>query len=262
MKADTRVSADKNFPGTILLYADGVFRVVLYATWVGALWLTAGFAYAAISLLGQAGAPMPGMVLQGVGFEAALSSVLLLHVLVWVPVVVLTVFLFRKWKTRKRDWVHFAVSLLLLTLFSIPQGYWQRPFIHLNGLPEEPARFFVHTASMGDAGLLRLLLDKGLDPKPELLNAAFFNAGMEGQVAAMRFLLEQRADIDYQHGGLQSTALMSAAALGHGDAVRFLLDKGADASLKDSRGHTALDKAKQFGREEMAALLKAQTQGL
>ena len=185
-----------------------------------------------------------------------LFGVVLLHALVWVPLVVGVVFLIRKKPVRGMDWLHLSVSVLLLALFYVPEGYWQRPAIHLNGLPKEPQRFFIHTAAAGDTGLLRLLLNKGVKPQPALLNAAFFNAGMEGQLSAMRFLLQHKADIDYQHGGMQSTALMSAAALGHVDAVRFLLANHADAALKDSKGKTALDKAKRFKRPEVVAVLQ------
>jgi ankyrin repeat protein len=43
-----------------------------------------------------------------------------------------------------------------------------------------------------------------------------------------------------------------ASAWGHVDAVRFLLSKGADTTLKDKEGKTALDVA---SRADMRALL-------
>ncbi len=199
---------------------------------------------------------MLGMAFDSPLDQAMLLGVVLLHVLLWIPAVVLLFFFLRKKKTRTLDWTHVAVSLLLLALFYVPEGYWQRPFIHLNGLPKDPERFFIHAAATGDAGLLELLLDKGVEPKPALLNEAFFNAGMEGQLAAMQFLLQRKADIDYQQGGAGSTALMSAAALGHTEAVRFLLANRADATLKDRQGKTALDKARRFDRQEVATILE------
>jgi ankyrin repeat protein len=45
---------------------------------------------------------------------------------------------------------------------------------------------------------------------------------------------------------------LMASAWGHVDAVRFLLSKGADTTLKDKEGKTALDVA---SRADMRALL-------
>jgi ankyrin repeat protein len=48
---------------------------------------------------------------------------------------------------------------------------------------------------------------------------------------------------------------MWAAGQGHASAVRRLLQRGARADLRDNRGLTAADMARQAGHMEVAALL-------
>ena len=48
----------------------------------------------------------------------------------------------------------------------------------------------------------------------------------------------------------------NAAANGHHEVVSVLLELGADASLTDSRGETALDIARLFELEEVVAVLE------
>ena len=52
------------------------------------------------------------------------------------------------------------------------------------------------------------------------------------------------------------TALHEAAQSGKVRAVRFLLSRGIDPSIKDNMGHTALDRARQFNREAVVKLLE------
>ena len=51
------------------------------------------------------------------------------------------------------------------------------------------------------------------------------------------------------------TLLMWAAGYGHEDAVRMLLKLGANRSLKDGRGKTAEDMAREGGHSKVLALL-------
>ena len=56
--------------------------------------------------------------------------------------------------------------------------------------------------------------------------------------------------------GLESTALMLAARHGAWDGARLLLQRGADASLRDARGLSAADHARQVGRDRLAEELE------
>ena len=53
------------------------------------------------------------------------------------------------------------------------------------------------------------------------------------------------------------TLLMWAAAYGHEQTVRMLLERGADASLRDDRGKTALAIAREQNQAAVVDLLKA-----
>ncbi|MEN0057757.1 MAG: ankyrin repeat domain-containing protein [Bdellovibrio sp.] len=52
------------------------------------------------------------------------------------------------------------------------------------------------------------------------------------------------------------SALMNAVRFGMNDVVAFLLKQGANHSLKNKKGQTALDLAREFHNEEALALLK------
>ena len=53
------------------------------------------------------------------------------------------------------------------------------------------------------------------------------------------------------------TALIAAVNSEHLEAVKFLIDKGAEVHTKAMNGDTALERAKERGYEEIAKFLKA-----
>ena len=84
-------------------------------------------------------------------------------------------------------------------------------------------------------------------------------AAHDGDVEAIAELLDGGGDVDARitEGAavtLGQTPLMIAAARNHAEAVRLLLDRGADPSLADEIGRTALD---YHGRDDtrIAAML-------
>lgn len=75
-------------------------------------------------------------------------------------------------------------------------------------------------------------------------------------VETVEVLLDAGAEVDTQ-GTLEGfTALMTAAAEGQLGVVRLLLDRGADASLQDVDGDTALSFAREKGHGEVIDLLE------
>jgi uncharacterized protein len=86
-------------------------------------------------------------------------------------------------------------------------------------------------------------------------------AAMRGYVDAIKVLLDVGADINARPGGAGMSALMWAAFNGQTDAVKYLLERGADPRLKDigpgAKGWTALDWARDQGRGDVIPMLEA-----
>jgi len=68
-------------------------------------------------------------------------------------------------------------------------------------------------------------------------------------------LLEAGADVNARYSN-ELTALMWASAYGHVATVRFLLGRGADATLRDNRGKTAMMLATEEDRPLVVAALR------
>jgi ankyrin repeat protein len=111
----------------------------------------------------------------------------------------------------------------------------------------------VVAASAGNLEVVRMLVDRGSDAKynPAPGGAALHFAAANRDTAMIRYLLAQGAQVDarlnfampVKFGKIaldQITPLMFAASYGPVDAVRALLEAGADVNAKDVRGMTPL----------------------
>jgi ankyrin repeat protein len=112
---------------------------------------------------------------------------------------------------------------------------------------EAGATAFIRAAQSGDTALMKLLLARGADPKlmtkngDNALTAAGGIGWVEGvtyewskeeNVAAIRMLLDLGLDANYAN--LEGrTALMGAAFKGRNDAIRLLVERGADLNKRD-----------------------------
>ena len=112
-------------------------------------------------------------------------------------------------------------------------------------------------AFSGDAEIVRKLLSAGAKIEPldrVKKNAATYAAG----IGCTECLLELMRAGTPVNATLENnlTLLMWAAAYGHESSVRLLLDKGADRTLKDSRGKTAADMAREGHHQNVVSLLE------
>ena len=86
-------------------------------------------------------------------------------------------------------------------------------------------------------------------------------AATAGDVPLIKILLENYAYIDAESPN-KTTPLMMAAQYGTTGAVKLLLEEGADVSLKNDLGLTAIDFAQNAKRQEsvdvIAAFVRAQ----
>ncbi|KAI9792435.1 MAG: hypothetical protein M1816_002319 [Peltula sp. TS41687] len=76
----------------------------------------------------------------------------------------------------------------------------------------------------------------------------------EGDISAVKFLVDSSADIELYGGGF-GTAIHAAAALGHEDVTEYLVNAGANLLSKDSEGRTSLFLACQAGHANIVFLL-------
>jgi ankyrin repeat protein len=93
--------------------------------------------------------------------------------------------------------------------------------------------------------LVRALLDKGAEPNQTGWTALHYAATV-GNNDIVQLLLDRSAYIDAESPN-QTTPIMMAARGGHILTVKLLLDEGADVTLKNGAGMTALDFARAGG---------------
>lgn len=74
-----------------------------------------------------------------------------------------------------------------------------------------------------------------------MLETLLLNAAQRGQLSRLKLLIKQLQflSLDYQNS-LGQTALLLAAAAGHSDCVRLLLERGASVDVADSLGQSPL----------------------
>ena len=85
--------------------------------------------------------------------------------------------------------------------------------------------------------------------------AAVHYAAASGSVETLNLLLEHAAYIDSESPN-KTTPLMMALNFGMYDTAKVLIDSGADISLKNDAGMTALDFANKSERNDLISLLK------
>jgi ankyrin repeat protein len=110
-------------------------------------------------------------------------------------------------------------------------------------------------ALKGHLDLVKTLLARDADVnKPGW--APLHYAATGGHLQIMELLLEQHAFIDAQSPN-GTTPLMMAAHYGSPAAVKLLLDAGADATMKNQLGMSAVDFAYRANRKDAAELIVA-----
>lgn len=117
-------------------------------------------------------------------------------------------------------------------------------------------------ASANDVAALVACLEAGSPPSAlfrERGNTTPLHAAaMAGSLDVVRYLLDVcGVDVDEQDGGDRTALFWSVIALDKGAVGCFLLRRGANPSLPDKRGYTALMQAAAYGRLRLIrALLK------
>ena len=126
----------------------------------------------------------------------------------------------------------------------------------------EQSSYLIATSEVGDdPRLLELTLVAGAetDAKDSYNGTGLIRAAERGNVAIVRRLLETDIELDHVNR-LGWTALLEAVILGEGgrehiETVRLLVDAGADTSIADESGTTALEHARRSGYDEIEGIL-------
>jgi ankyrin repeat protein len=143
--------------------------------------------------------------------------------------------------------------------FNVAQVLVSHPKIKVevrNAADESPLML---AALKGEKALCQRLIGKGADVnKPGW--APLHYAATAGHLEVMRLLLEENAYIDAASPN-NTTPLMMAAHYGTPGAVKLLLEAGADPTLRNDLGLTAIDFAHRGNREESADLIAAFIRG-
>ncbi|KAI0157154.1 ankyrin repeat-containing domain protein [Hypoxylon sp. FL1284] len=119
-----------------------------------------------------------------------------------------------------------------------------------------------------DKDLAALLLAHGATVQKSC--KALLEAAGQGSVEIMQMLLDHDADVNahpyHKHEPPMfvddegwGSALHCAVKNGHVEAVKFLLEKGAETEYRNKVGVTALELARKLGRDEIAPLLESPT---
>ena len=109
----------------------------------------------------------------------------------------------------------------------------------------------LYAAARGSAPIVEMLLDAGIDPNARYradLTALMWAAGhpdntpVDAALRTVKLLLSSGAKVDLVDDRGRD-ALMIAAGLGHAAIAQALLDAGADRTLRDKTGKSAIDLA-------------------
>ncbi|MFW9976711.1 MAG: ankyrin repeat domain-containing protein [Candidatus Thorarchaeota archaeon] len=120
-------------------------------------------------------------------------------------------------------------------------------------------------ALRGHFDIVKHLVENGadIDGKNHADWTALMQASMEGHLDIVKYLVEKGAEVNARTF-VSGTALMFSSGNGHIEVVKFLLANGADITIQidgteDDDGMTALDYAIQYGRPEVAKILREHT---
>lgn len=116
----------------------------------------------------------------------------------------------------------------------------------------------MHAALYGDVALMRLLIDQGADVNAADKTGATALMWAAGDLGKVRLLVEHGATVDVRSEIGRTPLLIAASYLGNAEVVRLLLKSGAKITDRDKFGETVLTSASKRGDAELVeTLIKA-----
>lgn len=157
-----------------------------------------------------------------------------------------------------------GTSAVTMAMFAIAKG--ERAFHRTSSndvlqavLARNPRFTLFDTAALGTPAQLDALLRK--DPANLRYRSAFgwtllHVAAFAGNTANVELLLKKGAAIDARaESRFRNTPLQAALLAGEIDTAKLLLDRGADALIRQSKGATPMHEAALLGRQDLVQLL-------
>ncbi len=122
-------------------------------------------------------------------------------------------------------------------------------FRNEQGNPRDRLVVMEQAAIAENEEFLRMLLEKGADPNAfdsYLKYGVLFEAIMTTKIKNVKLLVSYGADIN-AIGPNGSTPIHSAISINNFEIANYLLDKGADLTIKNKWGYSPVDTLKMFG---------------
>jgi ankyrin repeat protein len=135
---------------------------------------------------------------------------------------------------------------------TLPVGAWDTSYFSAG----DPEYNLLQAADYGQAGVVRMLLDRGIDPDARTDEGVtpLMYASQNGDTAVMDCLIRFGADVNAKPDN-EVTSLISATRKDQYEAVRLLLKSGAKVDARDELDLTALMHASAYNYPEIAGLL-------
>ncbi|KAK2461995.1 hypothetical protein APHAL10511_006458 [Amanita phalloides] len=151
----------------------------------------------------------------------------------------------------ERRYIEIAESLGWMEGISIEQ----EDEVDLNALDDEPEDKIKDRNNVSESGGLGLAVSKAQPPAP-VEDHSIHGLAVDNNVAGLTALLEKGLNVDLDvRDEFKYTPLHLAADRGNVGIVKLLLKKGADRSLKDPDGLTALELANTAEHEDVVKIL-------
>ncbi len=127
------------------------------------------------------------------------------------------------------------------------------PRLDLNTLNDKGESPLMLAAFNGDLDLASQMVKMGADVNKTGWTPLHY-AATKGHLPLIRLFIENHAYIDAESPN-GSTPLMMASMYGTSETVKLLLDEGADASLRNQQGLTAIQFAQRASRQDVADMI-------